>query len=85
MASRFEPTIAEYLQELRVSKRYSPHTLSNYQRDLKVFSTAAAARGLEEWKELDGKMIRGLVAEQHMEGVCRVEVWRDVFQHSEVF
>jgi len=69
MASRFEPTIAEYLQELRVSKRYSPHTLSNYQRDLKVFSTAAAARGLEEWKELDGKMIRGLVAEQHMEGV----------------
>jgi len=69
MAVRFEPAIAEYLQELRVSKRYSPHTLANYQRDLKVFATAAEARGLVEWKEVDGKLIRAMVAEQHMEGV----------------
>ena len=69
MTARFEPAIAEYLQELRVTKRYSPHTLANYQRDLKVFATFASARGLNEWKELDGKSIRAMVAEQHMEGV----------------
>ncbi len=69
MAARFEPAIAEYLQELRVSKRYSPHTLANYQRDLKLFATAAEARGLSTWEEVDGKLIRAMVAEQHMEGV----------------
>ena len=69
MADRFEPVIAEYLQELRVSKRYSPHTLANYQRDLKVFATAAESRGIQAWNEIDGKMIRAIVAEQHMEGV----------------
>lgn len=69
MADRFEPAIAEYLQELRVSKRYSPHTLANYQRDLKLFATAAESRGLTTWEEVDGKLIRAIVAEQHMEGV----------------
>ena len=69
MADRFEPAIAEYLQELRVSKRYSPHTLANYQRDLKLFATAAESRGLATWEEVDGKLIRAIVAEQHMEGV----------------
>jgi len=69
MATRFEPAIAEYLQELRVSKRYSPHTLANYQRDLKVFATACEARGLSEWKEVDSNLVRTLVAEQHQEGV----------------
>lgn len=69
MADRFEPVIAEYLQELRVSKRYSPHTLANYQRDLKVFAVAADSRGLKAWNEIDSKLIRAIVAEQHMEGV----------------
>ena len=69
MADRFEPVIAEYLQELRVSKRYSPHTLANYQRDLKVFAVAADSRGLKAWNEFDSKLIRAIVAEQHMEGV----------------
>lgn len=69
MADRFEPVIAEYLQELRVSKRYSPHTLANYQRDLKVFAVAAESRGLKAWNEIDSKLIRAIVAEQHMEGV----------------
>lgn len=69
MTSRFEPAIAEYLQELRVAKRYSPHTLSNYQRDLKVFATAAASRELDTWNQLTGRDIRAIVAEQHLSGV----------------
>ncbi len=69
MISRYEPIIADYLQELRVAKRYSPHTLGNYQRDLKVFANAAARRRIADWKELGKKDIRAIVAEQHLAGV----------------
>ena len=67
--SAFETAINDYLQDLRVARRYSPHTLSNYQRDLKGFAAAAAKRSLEEWQAITSTDIRGMVAELHIDGV----------------
>lgn len=65
----FEPDITNFLQDLRVAKRYSPHTLSNYQRDLKAFVAAAVNRKIENWQQVTSKDIRAIVAEQHLAGI----------------
>ncbi len=67
--SAFEPAIIEYLQDLRVAKRYSPHTVSNYQRDLKAFAAAALERSIDGWGEVTTRDIRSIVAEQHLAGI----------------
>lgn len=64
-----EPAINDYLQELRVAKRYSPHTVSNYQRDLKVFAAEAVKRGIKCWDDVTTRDIRAIVAEQHLAGI----------------
>lgn len=64
-----EPAINDYLQELRVAKRYSPHTVSNYQRDLKVFAAEAVKRGISCWSDVTTRDIRAIVAEQHLAGI----------------
>ncbi len=64
-----EPAINDYLQELRVAKRYSPHTVSNYQRDLKAFASAAVKRGINCWSDVTTRDIRAIVAEQHLAGI----------------
>lgn len=65
----FETAIGDYLRDLRVAKRYSPHTLSNYQRDLKAFVAAADKRGIENWRDVTTRDIRAIVAEQHLAGI----------------
>ncbi|MBX2825126.1 MAG: tyrosine recombinase XerC [Gammaproteobacteria bacterium] len=65
----FEPAITAYMQELRVAKRYSPHTVSNYQRDLKAFAAAATKRGMAHWGDVTPRDIRAIVAEQHLAGI----------------
>lgn len=65
----FDSAIGEYLQELRVAKRYSPHTVSNYQRDLKSFVEAAQKRHISGWNDVTTQDIRAIVAELHMAGI----------------
>ena len=67
--SAFDQAIGEYLRDLRVAKRYSPHTLSNYQRDLKAVAGAADKRGIASWQEITTRDIRAIVAEQHRAGI----------------
>jgi len=67
--SEFEPAIHLYLQDLRVARRYSPHTVSNYQRDLKAFAAAAAKRGMADWDEITSRDVRAIIAEQHLAGI----------------
>jgi len=65
----FEPAIHDYLHDLRVAKRYSPHTLGNYQRDLKAFVAEAIKRGIENWQQVTTSDIRAIVAQQHLAGI----------------
>ena len=68
--SAFEPDIDLYLEDLRVARRCSPHTVSNYARDLKSIALSAKTRGIEDWHGLTGGDVRAIVAQQHRDGIA---------------
>lgn len=67
--SSFELAIESYLEELRVARRCSPHTVSNYARDLRSVAGSAINRELTEWNQLEPADVRTIIAEQHREGI----------------
>lgn len=67
--SKFQPAIDDYLTELRVARRASPHTVSNYARDLKAVAKSAMAREISSWQAISAADVRAIVAEQHREGI----------------
>lgn len=83
----FQPAIDAYLNELRVARRASPHTVSNYARDLKAIAAAAKSRNLNSWQALQANDVRAIVAEQHRDGIAgrslarRLSALRGLFNH----
>lgn len=67
--SSFEGSIESYLDELRVVRRFSPHTVSNYARDLRAVARSADSRQIEEWNQIAPADVRSIIAEQHREGI----------------
>ena len=67
--SAFEAAIDQYLEELRVARRSSPHTVSNYARDLRAIARSAQAREIEDWQSLGADHVRAIIAEQHRDGI----------------
>ncbi len=67
--SVFDSAMALYLEELRVARRSSPHTVSNYARDLKAIAASAQARGIDGWQALRSDDVRAIIAEQHRSGI----------------
>ncbi len=68
--SAFDGAIEQYLEELKVARRASPHTVSNYARDLKAVARSAMARDINEWQSLAANDVRAIVAEQHRSGIA---------------
>ena len=85
--SAFAPAIDGYLEELRVARRCSPHTVSNYARDLKAIASAAGRRGIDGWEALDASDVRAIIAEQHRGGIGgrslarRLSALRGLYNH----
>ncbi|MFK7892958.1 MAG: tyrosine recombinase XerC [Granulosicoccus sp.] len=83
----FQAAIDAYLHELRVARRASPHTVSNYARDLKSIGNAATAREIASWQKLTSSDVRAIVAEQHRNGIAgrslarRLSALRGLFNH----
>jgi integrase/recombinase XerC len=67
--SRFDEPLRRYLEELRVARRSSPHTVSNYARDLKSIARSAQARELADWQSITASDVRSIIAEQHRNGI----------------
>lgn len=59
----------DYWDFLRIEKQASPHTLSNYQRQLKAVSIQLAEKGVTQWQELDSSAVRWLLAQSHKQGL----------------
>lgn len=85
--SAFAPALEGYLEELRVARRCSPHTVSNYARDLKAVAAAAGRRGLESWQAVEAGDVRAIIAEQHRSGIGgrslarRLSALRGLYNH----
>ncbi|MBE0510157.1 MAG: tyrosine recombinase XerC [Chromatiales bacterium] len=61
--------LQEYLQHLRLQRRLSTHTVSNYRRDLQQLQTWCDSQGLQLWAELDSHGVRAYVANRHRQGL----------------
>jgi integrase/recombinase XerC len=62
--------VEAFLQELRVVRRVSPHTLAAYRRDLGLLLGHAGSLGLDAWRALQVEQVRGFIAAQHRRGLA---------------
>jgi integrase/recombinase XerC len=67
--------IDAYLAHLSKERRLSPHTASNYARDLRALADFAA-RGELEWKSFDSQHVRVFAARSHAGGLSPRSVQR---------
>jgi integrase/recombinase XerC len=58
-----------FFQYLISEKRYSPHTIKNYQRDLRHFLDHCQTHDLGRWADVDNHFMRTYVATRHRKGL----------------
>ena len=58
----------QYIQFLRSEKYYSPHTCSNYRRDLKRFQAYLAERAIDAWERVAFTDVSAFAAQRHRQG-----------------
>jgi integrase/recombinase XerC len=62
-------SIEQYITHLSKERRLSPHTSSNYARDLRAFADYAAKNNVRDWKSLDSQHVRMFAARSHASGL----------------
>jgi integrase/recombinase XerC len=58
-----------YLRYLEVERQYSPHTLSNYRRDLVAFADWMRAEGIADVARVSAEDLRRFIAAEHRRGL----------------
>jgi integrase/recombinase XerC len=61
--------VDKFLQYLNTERRLSPHTLSNYRRDLRGIVAHCDVASIEDWSVLDAKQVRAYLAARHRQGI----------------
>ena len=65
-----------YLTHLTIERRLSPHTASNYARDLRALAEFAERGSLDDWRRLDSQHVRMFAARSHAGGLSPRSVQR---------
>src|SRR5690606_27985002 len=79
--------IRRFLIHLRTERRLSPHTDSNYRRDLERFAAWCARERLQEWAVLDSGHVRSFAAAEFRRGAAartiarRLSALRSFFEY----
>jgi integrase/recombinase XerC len=60
--------LPKFFEYLSVERRMSPHTDSNYRRDLKRFVSHCDRNGVEDWRRVDDQHVRSFAATEHRQG-----------------
>ena len=68
--------IEGYLKHLGVERRLSPHTATNYARDLRAFADFIERASLADWKRIDSQHVRMFAARSHAGGLAPRSVQR---------
>lgn len=79
--------VSRFLAHLRHERRFSPHTLDGYQRDLRTFSDFLIEKSVNRWEDIDSQHIRAFAATNHRRGLAprsiqrRLSAVRSFFQY----
>jgi len=65
-----------YLKHLRTERRLSPHTATNYARDLRALAEFMERGNLSDWKRVDSQHVRVFAARAHAGGLSPRSVQR---------
>ncbi|RLA16431.1 MAG: tyrosine recombinase XerC [Gammaproteobacteria bacterium] len=68
----------DFLQQLKIEKRVSEHTLKNYQRDLKHLAKYCEQHNVSEWTALTSADVLKHVAERHRQGLGSKSLQREL-------
>ena len=68
-ASEWQDHLERFFIYLESERKYSKHTLSAYQHDIKAFSHFCSENKLAVWADIDEALIRRFVATQHRKGL----------------
>lgn len=58
-----------YWDFLRIERQASPHTLANYQRQLKAVCELLTQAGVEQWQAVEPTTVRWLLTQSHKQGL----------------
>lgn len=61
--------IESFLAKLRNERNYSPHTLTNYSRDLQSLVKYCDQQSITQWSDIEEQHIRLLVSTRHRQGL----------------
>ena len=81
----FETDLNDFHTYLQSERRYSPHTLVAYQRDLDTFIAFSRARNVDSWKQMDDLHVRAFVASQHRKGLSGTSLKRQLSSVRSLF
>ena len=76
-----------FLRHLETERRVSPHTVSNYRRDLRALVAWCAGHGLDDWSHITHPDMRVFAAASHRDGLAprsiarRLAAARTFFQY----
>jgi integrase/recombinase XerC len=68
--------IGDYLRHLSHERRLSPHTDSNYRRDLDAFAGWCESQGISRWSAIDSQHVRAFAAASHKGGLAPRSIQR---------
>jgi len=68
--------IDRYVKYLVAERNASPHTVSNYRREIMQFAAFAQAHGVNSWSEVTPSFLRQWLAELHRAGYVKASVVR---------
>lgn len=72
----FDSELQAFYQFLQTEKRYSTHTLKNYQRDIRGFVAFCEQVGVTELDRIDSQHVRYYVAQVHRRGLSGKSIQR---------
>ena len=78
MQEQARQQLTDFLQQLKVERRFSEHTVNSYQRDLKRLSLFCEQHQLVNWGELSSADILKHIAERHRAGLSSKSLQREL-------
>jgi len=66
----FDIELEKFFQYLQSERQYSPHTLSNYRRDINGFLAWCQQQNLSDWSNIESQHVRDYVSRLHRQGLA---------------